>query len=47
MKKLLTGVPQDTEKLQEGEVTGQDIEKAVSGIQKKMETELEKKSKKI
>ncbi len=36
MKKLLTGVPQDFEQKDQGEVTGQEIEKAVVSIQKKV-----------
>ncbi len=36
MKKLLTGVPQDFEQKDQVEVTGQEIEKAVVSIQKKV-----------
>lgn len=46
MKKLLAGVPID-EKDQDNEVTSLDIEKAVVGIEKKVETDIENKSKKV
>jgi hypothetical protein len=47
MKKLLAGVPIDYDKEEQKEVSGQQVEKAVGSIQKKVETDLEKKSKKI
>ena len=46
MKKLLAGVPLD-EKDQDNEITGLDIEKSVASIEKKVETNIEKKSSKV
>ena len=47
MKKLLTGVPMNYDKADNEEVSGKDVEKAVQSIQKKVELDLEKKSKKV
>jgi hypothetical protein len=47
MKKLLTGVPMNHDKDDNDEVSGKDVEKAVQRIQKKVEFNLEQKSKKV